>query len=212
MNNAQGHDIPSIGTGWLHRLQSFLQYDGEPADHAPRRMVGSAPAARTPTAAGRKVLVVDDNPVNLMVASEMLSGFNVSTLVAADGAEAVALAGELQLDLILMDLQMPVLDGLSALRQIRAAETARQRPRVPTLAYTSSPPAWDVMQAGGFDGLLYKPCDHAALRNGLERWAPQLLQGLVVSRPRPLRPWPHHAPREGVAVAAGVNGPGVPPG
>jgi CheY-like chemotaxis protein len=210
MKNAQGQDIHSMQTGWLHRLQSFLHNDGKPVGGAPDRMTRSAPVARFATATSRKVLVVDDNPVNLMVASEMLSAFNVSTLMAADGAEAVALAGELPLDLILMDLQMPVLDGLSALRQIRAVEVSRQRPRVPTLAYTSSAPAWAVMQACGFDGLLAKPCDHAALRNSLQRWAPQLLQEVVVPRPRPLQPWPHHAPRE--AVAAGVNGPGALPG
>lgn len=222
MKNAPGHDIDSNGTGWqlLHRLQRFLADDRprnpEDAQAINWRRDGSAtdregrPATHTPSAAGRQVLVVDDNPVNLMIASEMLSSFNVSALVAADGAEAVALAGDLQLDLILMDLQMPVLDGLSALRQIRAAELARKSARVNVVAYTSSSPAWAVMEVCGFDGVLGKPCDHADLRDCLARWAPQLLQEADVARAQPLQPWPHHAPRQ--AVATGITGPGALPG
>ena len=214
MKKAQGPDFHSMATDWLHRLQSFLHYDGQPVVSSPAGTAGSEAAAHSLSAARRKVLVVDDNPLNRTVASEMLSGFSVATVVAADGAEAVALAlaGELPLDLILMDLQMPVLDGLSALREIRAVEVARQRPRVPTLAYTSSLPAWDLMQACGFDGVLAKPCDHDDLRHCLQRWAPQLLQDVVAARPRPLQRWPHHAAREAATAAAGVNGPGVPPG
>ena len=193
MKNAQGPDIHPMRTGWLHRLQSILHNDGEPVGSATGPTARSGPTARAPTAVRRKVLVVDDNPVNLMLAAELLSSFDVEPLVAADGAEAVALAGELPLDMILMDLQMPVLDGLSALRQIRADELAFGRPRVPSLAYTNSAPAWPLMQACGFDGVLDKPCNHAAMRDCLQRWAPQLLQAVVVLRPRPLRPWPQHS-------------------
>jgi CheY-like chemotaxis protein len=122
-----------------------------------------------------RVLVVDDNPVNLMLATELLSYFNIQPIMAADGAEAVAMASELQLDMIFMDLQMPVLDGLTATRQIRAAELADRRLRVPVVAYTTSAPAMPVLHGWGLDGLLEKPCDIPALKSCLQRWCPSVL-------------------------------------
>jgi CheY-like chemotaxis protein len=126
-------------------------------------------------AAGCKVcvLVVDDNPVSLMIVSEMLSYLGIKPLVAEDGAQAVALAGELQLDLILMDLQMPVLDGFAATVQIRRVEKARSRARVPVVAYSSMDPTAALLDACGIDGVLTKPCDVQALRECLIRWCPE---------------------------------------
>jgi two-component system, sensor histidine kinase len=117
-----------------------------------------------------RVLVVDDNPVNLMVASEMLSAWGIDALLAADGAEAVAIAGESQLDLILMDLQMPVLDGLASARQIRDVEREFTGRRVPIVAYTTSSPTNELLQAVGIDGVLSKPCDARELQGCLTRW------------------------------------------
>jgi CheY-like chemotaxis protein len=118
------------------------------------------------------VLVVDDNPLHRMLTSEMLSYWGIKHLLAADGAEAVALASEVRLDLILMDLQMPVLDGLAATRQIRRGERASARARVPVLAYTSTPPGYASLSAFGIDGVLDKPCDAIALRDCFLRWCP----------------------------------------
>jgi CheY-like chemotaxis protein len=118
------------------------------------------------------MLVVDDNPANLMFARELLMYFNIEPMVAADGAEAVALAAEFHLDMILMDLQMPVMDGLAATRQIRESELAEQRARVPVVAYTTSAPSLQVLQRWGIDGVLGKPCDRAELQQCLQRWCP----------------------------------------
>ena len=119
------------------------------------------------------VLVVDDNPVNLMLATEMLSFWSIKPLLAADGAEAVALANELRLDLILMDIQMPVLDGLAATRQIRRFERELARARVPVVAYTSSRSIQArLLHDFGLDDVLDKPCDAQALRDCLVRWCP----------------------------------------
>lgn len=126
--------------------------------------------------APRRVMVVDDNPVNLMLASELLMSMGVQPLTAGDGAEAVALADEWPLELILMDLQMPVLDGLGATRQIRANETSHGRARVPVVAYSTRAPALPVLQGFGLDDTLDKPCAHDALRGCLQRWCPQVLK------------------------------------
>jgi len=86
------------------------------------------------------------------------------------GAEAVAVARERELDLILMDLQMPVLDGLAATKQIRAGERERCCARAPVLAYTSCVLDSDVLHQCGLDGVLEKPCSAMALQACLRRW------------------------------------------
>jgi CheY-like chemotaxis protein len=119
---------------------------------------------------GLHVLVVDDNPSNLADACELLSRWGITPILAADGAEAVAVARERDLDLILMDLQMPVLDGLAATKLIRAGEQERCCARAPVLAYTSCVLDSDVLRQCGLDGVLEKPCDATALQECLRRW------------------------------------------
>ena len=119
------------------------------------------------------VLVVDDNPVNLLLASEMFSSWGIKPMLAADGAQAVSLASELRFDLILMDIQMPVLDGLAATREIRRVERELARARVPIVAYTSSRSTQArLLRDFGLDAVLDKPCDAQALRDCLVRWCP----------------------------------------
>jgi CheY-like chemotaxis protein len=120
--------------------------------------------------AGLCVLVVDDNPVNLMLAAEMLAYLGVMPLLAADGAEAVALATARRLSLILMDLQMPVLDGLAATQQIRHIERQYGHPRVPVVAHTSLVGHGQPLQAHGIDDVLPKPCELTAMRKCLLHW------------------------------------------
>ena len=119
------------------------------------------------------VLVVDDNPVNLLLASEMFSSWGIKPMLAADGAQTVSLASELRFDLILMDIQMPVLDGLAATRQIRHFERDLARGRVPVVAFTSRRSIQTrLLRDFGLDDVLNKPCDVQALRNCLARWCP----------------------------------------
>lgn len=119
-----------------------------------------------------RVLVVDDNPVNLMLVSAMMEARGFVPLLASDGAEAVALACDLHFDLILMDLQMPVLDGLGATVKIRRFEAAGQRPAVPVVAYTSLSPGSRDLTAHGLNGSLRKPCEDHELEACLVRWCP----------------------------------------
>lgn len=119
-----------------------------------------------------RVLVADDNPVNLMLISALLESRGLVASVAADGAEAVALASELRFDLILMDLQMPILNGLEATEAIRRFEGECSRLPVPVVAYTSASPGAKVLAAYGMSGSLSKPCEDQDLERCLVQWCP----------------------------------------
>jgi CheY-like chemotaxis protein len=123
-----------------------------------------------PRRPGLSVLVVDDNPANLECADDLLRGLGVTPTLAQDGVEAVALAGARTFDLILMDLQMPVLDGLGATKRIRAAEHERSAARVPVLAYTGCAFDGTLLRDCGLDGVLDKPCTARELEVCLLRW------------------------------------------
>jgi CheY-like chemotaxis protein len=121
-----------------------------------------------------RVLVVDDSPVNRMIALAQLEQLDVTPVLADDGAQAVALACGETFDLILMDLQMPVLDGLGATAQIRRFEHEHASPRVPVVAYTSCAVGSDAafIRDFGLDAVLEKPCGLTALRECLLSWCP----------------------------------------
>lgn len=119
-----------------------------------------------------RVLVVDDNPVNLILILAQMESQGLVPLLAADGAEAVALAREVQFDLILMDLQMPVLDGLAATAAIRRYETTRSLPAVPIVAFSCACPGADLLARHALNGSLNKPCSLQDLKACLLRWCP----------------------------------------
>lgn len=162
--SAQGGMVGVLGM-WLKARSSELWHllDGLPGG-------ANRPDWRYPGAV--RILVADDNPVNLMVISAQLEALGVVPLLAADGAEAVALACQLHFDLILMDLQMPTLDGLAATSAIRRFEAHTLRRAVPVVAYSSTMPDADVLARHGIDGSLPKPCANDTLQQCLARWCP----------------------------------------
>jgi signal transduction histidine kinase/CheY-like chemotaxis protein len=112
-----------------------------------------------PTAAGRKILLAEDNEVNQLVATEFLTQAGYECIVVDNGSKAVdaCLAG--QYDLVLMDCQMPVMDGFAATRLIRENEVRLGQPRVPIVALTASAIKGDrelCLQAG-MDAYCSKP-------------------------------------------------------
>ena len=122
---------------------------------------------------GPKVLVVDDNLVNQSVVVYMLEKLGCKTEVAKDGAQAVAMHRAHHFDLILMDCQMPELDGYQATGRIRAYEATHGRtPRVPIVALTAHvlDGERDKCLASGMDDFLPKPIRPATLREVLGHW------------------------------------------
>ncbi len=142
----------------------------------------AAVVSATPHAAnlvGRRVLVCDDNEINLKVAGRLLEKAGCVVELARNGAEALrALEGSFY-DAVLMDLQMPVMDGLEAVRRARA-HGSRVDPAMPFVALTASAGKADHAEAlaAGFDAWLTKPIEPARLFLTLE--------GLVAPRPASL--------------------------
>jgi signal transduction histidine kinase/CheY-like chemotaxis protein len=145
------------------------------------RLFGSTenlPAARpveplsTGGLAGKRVLLVEDNAVNMALALGMLEAYSVTVDCAENGVEALAKLGESRYDLVLMDCQMPELDGLEATRRWRAEESSRGAGRVPIVALTANAMAGDreACLACGMDDYLAKPFTRANLAGVLLDW------------------------------------------
>ncbi len=118
------------------------------------------------------VLLVEDNIVNRMIAAEMLKSFGLEVLEAEDGAMALTVLEQQRVDLVLMDIHMPVLDGYAATRQVRWREQNLRQPRVPIVALTANAFEEDAAQAmaAGMDAHLAKPYSRAQLGELLRRW------------------------------------------
>lgn len=115
------------------------------------------------------VLVVDDNATNRFVATRILEMFGCTHETADDGAQAVEAAGTRPFDLILMDIKMPVMDGVAATRAIRALSGPMGR--TPILALTANADERDEVDylAAGMNGVAQKPIQPDALLNAIRR-------------------------------------------
>ena len=158
-----------------------------------RQAGGGAPVRRTDPAEatraihGARVLLVEDNPLNQQVAGEFLSRAGMKVSFASTGIQAVDQVKGQHFDLVLMDVQMPEMDGLQATRLIR---TLPQGQGLPVIAMTASALAQDRQDclAAGMDGHVAKPIEPEELARTLLAWI----------RPDPLRGEP--APRAGGEV------------
>ena len=164
-----------------------------------------------------RVLVVEDNEVNTRVALAILGRLGYKPDVAVDGFEAVRAAAETRYDVILMDCQMPGMDGFEATRLIRNQEN--DEVRVPIVALTANATGSDrgLCLAAGMDDYLAKPVRIEAMRATMERWlaqrapgvesAPLAEPGVLAEATHPTSP---ALPAESPAAVAGEQAAAVP--
>ena len=129
---------------------------------------------------GAHVLAVDDNDINLQVVQEILEDVGLRVSTAADGAQALAMVRAKRYDLVLMDMQMPVMDGLEATRAIR---TLAHHGDLPIVAMTANAMAQDRQRCldAGMNDFVAKPIEPSRLFEVLQQWLQPLAAGLADS-------------------------------
>lgn len=145
------------------RLREALRHAFRSSPPAPE----PAPSAEAEIKTRMQALVVEDNPVNQFVLTRMLEQAGVGVTLAGNGALALAELAKRRFDVILMDMQMPVMDGLEATRNIRAGESPNQATRIIGLTAAVGPTYERQCRDAGMDDYLSKPVARLALLNAL---------------------------------------------
>jgi CheY-like chemotaxis protein len=119
---------------------------------------------------GANILLVEDNKINQQVAKEILEGAGLKVTLAADGQEGVNAVKESSYDVVLMDIQMPIMDGYAATREIRNLKSEIRN--VPIIAMTAHAMAGDEDKSlkAGMNGHVTKPIDPDQLFSTLQKW------------------------------------------
>jgi CheY-like chemotaxis protein len=120
----------------------------------------------------KQILLVEDHPVNQKLASVLLGRLGYDVDLAVNGIEAVKAAGQKPYDLILMDMQMPEMDGLEATRTIRQGDGCNQHCPIVGLTANAMQSDLDACRAAGMNDVLTKPIDRKLLALCMNHWAP----------------------------------------
>ena len=189
--NAEDADLRSVlsasGVSWA-------RHEAHPAPAVKAKNVDPSRKSR--------ILLVEDNPVNLMVAQRLLQVLGAECDTAGNGQAALEKLDGGNYDLVLMDCQMPVLDGYAATRRWREIEQERKpTQRLPIVAMTANAMAGDRQKCldAGMDDYLAKPVTRGDLERCIERW-----RGASLSVPETLPPAEQMAARSPPVLNAGV--------
>jgi CheY-like chemotaxis protein/HPt (histidine-containing phosphotransfer) domain-containing protein len=136
-----------------------------------------------PDLAGGKVLLAEDNEINQEIANEWLTSWNLEVIVANNGAEAVNLLRTENVDVVLMDMQMPVMDGYEATRKIRQELHLQQLPIIAMTAHALQGDREKCLEAGMND-YITKPIDPQLLLAALQIWMDPVQERISQSSPK----------------------------
>jgi len=162
--------VPGAGSAFHFTAHFALPSTASPEKPAQHPVL---PSGTLPT--GLRVLVAEDNPVNRHVFTEFLSSLGHAVTTAEDGAEALEKLTQMTFDLVFMDVQMPRVDGLQAVRRLRDGECGADKARIPVVALTAYAMSGDrerFLEAGMSD-YLPKPVSLNALQQTLTEYAPK---------------------------------------
>jgi signal transduction histidine kinase/CheY-like chemotaxis protein len=136
----------------------------------PSALVTAATPEAEPALPALRVLAADDNPTNQMLLTAMLEPLGAELVLAADGAEALAAFAGGRFDVVLMDVQMPVMNGVDAAQAMRALEARRGLKPTPIVAVSANVMSHQVEEylAAGMNGFVAKPIEMAALIAAIE--------------------------------------------
>jgi len=163
---------PGVGSEfWFTSVFGVAVAGADATGSKPSPVGGIAKVARK---ISPRVLVADDNASNRAVALGLLRKAGCHGTAVADGAQALAALEKERFDLVLMDVQMPEVDGLEATRRLRAGGSAYLRNDIPVVALTASVMSRDrdVCLDSGMDDFLRKPLFYSDLVEVLDRWVP----------------------------------------
>jgi CheY-like chemotaxis protein len=135
---------------------------------------------------GLRVLLVEDNPVNTLLACALLQAWEVPTTVAADGEQALALALTTPYDLILMDIQMPRLNGLEATARLRSTPGPNQHQPIIALTANALKTEVDGYAAAGFSDWLVKPYHENSLYLAIAYGSGRAVRATPTAAPAPV--------------------------
>lgn len=186
----------NIAQGDLHRIVSKalgVRAPGELREQAPKSLVdqaaaiGEKKAKKAAPSSGKAdgyALLVEDNPVNLHVARKLVKLVGLDLDEAHNGQEAVEKLAKFDYDLILMDCQMPIMDGYTATRTIRENEKASGGDRIPIIAMTANAMVGDKEKCldAGMDDYMSKPLNRHVLEETIKKWLNAKSGGTAVKR------------------------------
>ena len=152
----------------VHAVDSVISAPAR-TDRPPENTKTSEPVS-TPTATTHRVLVVEDNDVNQLVAEGILEQLGYAPVMASDGKRAIDLMSTQRFDAVLMDCQMPDMDGFETTRHIRHSEAGQRRTPIIGLTAHASEESREACLAAGMDDFVSKPYTADALGDALDRW------------------------------------------
>ena len=179
------HSAPGVGSEFFFTLPLPLAPEG-----AQRAAPPPAQASSTGWSGAPQVLLVEDNEVNLLYAEAVLKDMGAAVSVARDGAQALAAVQQQSFDLVLMDCNMPGMDGLSATPRLREIERRLGRRRTPVVAFSANAMAEDRDAFAAPAWTTSSPSPTAAMNCGRSSNA-----GARAPRPAPTRLEPGRAAR-----------------